>query len=110
MLKVVSQDVVHSWWIPELGGKVQAVPGYTNYTWFKISKPGIYPANARSSAGAGTRGCSPWYAVSPGSVHGLDHAPEAEIASANAAAGKARAKLVAGQGAAAVENPRLRVS
>jgi cytochrome c oxidase subunit II len=39
VLKVVSQDVVHSWWIPDLGGKVQAVPGYTNWTSFKISRP-----------------------------------------------------------------------
>ena len=38
VLKVVSKDVVHSWWIPKLGGKVQAVPGYVNWSWFKISK------------------------------------------------------------------------
>ena len=41
-LDLVSSDVVHAWWIPELGGKFQAVPGYHNYTWFKISKPGVY--------------------------------------------------------------------
>jgi cytochrome c oxidase subunit II len=35
-LSIQSQDVAHSWWIPELGGKMDAVPGYTNYTWFKI--------------------------------------------------------------------------
>ena len=35
-LDVQSKDVVHSWWIPELGGKADAVPGYTNKTWFKI--------------------------------------------------------------------------
>src|SRR3954454_4248357 len=35
-LDSVSQDVVHSWWIPKLGGKFDAVPGYTNNTWFKI--------------------------------------------------------------------------
>jgi len=42
LLDIVAQDVVHSWWIPKLGGKMQAVPGYTNHTWFKISKPGSY--------------------------------------------------------------------
>jgi cytochrome c oxidase subunit 2 len=41
-LDIVSQDVVHSWWIPKLGGKFDAVPGYHNYTWFKIPKPGLY--------------------------------------------------------------------
>ena len=27
---------MHSWWIPALGGKMDAVPGYTNKTWFQI--------------------------------------------------------------------------
>jgi cytochrome c oxidase subunit II len=35
-LDIESKDVVHSWWIPKLGGKMDAVPGYTNKTWFKI--------------------------------------------------------------------------
>jgi cytochrome c oxidase subunit 2 len=39
-LDINAQDVAHSWWIPKLGGKFDAVPGYTNHTWFKI--PGKY--------------------------------------------------------------------
>jgi cytochrome c oxidase subunit 2 len=44
-LDIGSQDVAHSWWIPQLGGKFDAIPGYTNHTWFKIpgkfaQKPG----------------------------------------------------------------------
>jgi cytochrome c oxidase subunit II len=35
-LDVQSKDVAHSWWIPELGGKADALPGYTNKTWFRI--------------------------------------------------------------------------
>ena len=35
-LDINSQDVAHSWWIPKLGGKFDAIPGYTNHTWFKI--------------------------------------------------------------------------
>jgi cytochrome c oxidase subunit 2 len=35
-LEIKAQDVAHSWWIPELGGKFDAVPGHTNWTWFKI--------------------------------------------------------------------------
>jgi cytochrome c oxidase subunit 2 len=35
-LDIYSQDVAHSWWIPKLGGKFDAVPGYTNHTWFRI--------------------------------------------------------------------------
>ena len=41
-LKIYSSDVIHSWWIPRLGGKADATPGHTNETWFKISKPGTY--------------------------------------------------------------------
>lgn len=35
-LEITAQDVAHSWWIPELGGKFDAIPGHTNYTWVKI--------------------------------------------------------------------------
>ena len=35
-------DVIHSWWIPSLGGKFDAIPGETNETWFNATAPGIY--------------------------------------------------------------------
>jgi cytochrome c oxidase subunit 2 len=35
-LEIRAQDVAHSWWVTKLGGKFDAIPGYTNYTWFKI--------------------------------------------------------------------------
>ncbi len=43
-LEVRAADVIHSWWIPKLGGKVDAVPGHVNKTWFKIprGKEGTY--------------------------------------------------------------------
>jgi cytochrome c oxidase subunit 2 len=41
-LDIEAQDVAHSWWIPQLGGKFDAVPGHTNFTWFQIAKPGVY--------------------------------------------------------------------
>jgi cytochrome c oxidase subunit II len=43
VLKIQSTDVIHSWWVPSLGGKVDAVPGYTTYTWFK----GLHTGNFR---------------------------------------------------------------
>ena len=36
LLDITSDDVAHSWWIPKLGGKFDAIPGYTNRTWFRI--------------------------------------------------------------------------
>lgn len=41
-LDITSPDVIHSWWIPELGGKIQAIPGRTNHFWFKADKTGVY--------------------------------------------------------------------
>lgn len=41
-LVIQSSDVIHAWWVPKLGGKVDAVPGYTTYTWFKVPSPGHY--------------------------------------------------------------------
>jgi cytochrome c oxidase subunit 2 len=40
ILDIQSTDVIHSWWVPSLGGKVDAVPGYTTYTWFKAPHAG----------------------------------------------------------------------
>jgi cytochrome c oxidase subunit 2 len=39
-LLIQSSDVIHAWWIPALGGKVDAVPGFTTYTWFKALHSG----------------------------------------------------------------------
>ncbi|MGA7802373.1 MAG: cytochrome c oxidase subunit II [Gammaproteobacteria bacterium] len=35
-------DVIHSWWVPDLGAKKDAIPGYINEFWIKIDKPGVY--------------------------------------------------------------------
>ena len=35
-------DVIHSWWIPSLGGKFDAIPGKVNETWFEPKAAGIY--------------------------------------------------------------------
>jgi len=52
-LKINASDVQHSWWIPELGGKADALPGHTNETWFKISKPGVYRGQCAELCGEG---------------------------------------------------------
>lgn len=39
---VTSNDVIHSWWVPELGIKRDAMPGFINEAWARIQKPGIY--------------------------------------------------------------------
>ncbi|HKF80684.1 MAG TPA: cytochrome c oxidase subunit II [Thermoleophilaceae bacterium] len=52
-LDVNASDVIHSWWIPKLGGKVDGVPGHTNQTWFKIEKPGVYRGQCAELCGEG---------------------------------------------------------
>ena len=93
-LDIVSADVVHSWWIPELGGKFQAVPGYHNYTWFKISKPGIYRGQCAVLCGRGHATMKATVrAVSPAQFEAWLTTQKKWIAEANAEAQKARAKL-----------------
>ncbi|WP_281645338.1 cytochrome c oxidase subunit II [Parendozoicomonas sp. Alg238-R29] len=39
---VTGADVIHSWWVPELAVKKDAIPGFINESWAKINEPGIY--------------------------------------------------------------------
>lgn len=41
-LLVTSNDVIHSWWVPELGIKRDAIPGFIHEAWALIEKPGVY--------------------------------------------------------------------
>jgi cytochrome c oxidase subunit 2 len=50
-LAITSQDVVHSYWVPKLGGKMDAVPGRINRTWFKATKPGVYEGQCAELCG-----------------------------------------------------------
>jgi cytochrome c oxidase subunit 2 len=41
-LLITAADVIHAWWVPELGGKKDAVPGFVNEMWFQAREPGVY--------------------------------------------------------------------
>ena len=41
-LLITSNDVIHAWWVPKLGMKKDAIPGFINEMWFNINKEGIY--------------------------------------------------------------------
>jgi cytochrome c oxidase subunit II len=65
-LDIVSVDVAHSWWIPKLGGKFDAIPGYVNHTWFRLKRAGVYTGQCAELCGrnhaqmvARVRGVSP---------------------------------------------------
>jgi cytochrome c oxidase subunit 2 len=52
-LEVVSpdDDVIHSWWIPALGGKIDAIPGTVNETWFQVDEPGVFTGQCAELCG-----------------------------------------------------------
>lgn len=41
-LLLTANDVIHSWWVPALGVKKDAIPGFINETWTRVDEPGIY--------------------------------------------------------------------
>jgi cytochrome c oxidase subunit II len=45
------EDVIHSWWIPALGGKIDAIPGVDNETWFRADEPGVYEGQCAELCG-----------------------------------------------------------
>ncbi|MFO1493807.1 MAG: cytochrome c oxidase subunit II [Lysobacterales bacterium] len=39
---LTADDVIHAWWVPALGWKQDAIPGFINETWTQIDTPGVY--------------------------------------------------------------------
>ncbi len=39
---ITAADVIHSWWVPALAVKKDAIPGFINESWTRIEEPGIY--------------------------------------------------------------------
>ena len=106
-LNIRAQDVQHSWWIPELGGKFDAVPGYTNYTWFKISEPGVYEGQCAELCGRGhATMIASVKAVSPDEFKLWYANQKAAISSAEKQAATARNALVAKNEAALKTVPK----
>ena len=46
-------DVIHAWWVPDLGWKRDAIPGYINDNWAVIEKPGVYRGQCAEICGKG---------------------------------------------------------
>ncbi len=50
-IKLASQDVIHSFWVPKLAGKVDMVPLNDNLVWFIAEEPGIYDGQCAEFCG-----------------------------------------------------------
>jgi cytochrome c oxidase subunit II len=102
-LDVVSEDVIHVWWIPELGGKFQAVPGLHDYTWFKASKTGLYRGQCAFLCGRGhARMIASVRVVTPAQYEAWLAERKKQLIEADEAAEKVREKLATQQGAGKV--------
>jgi cytochrome c oxidase subunit 2 len=63
ILNVRSTDVLHTWWVPALGGQVQAAPGETTQTWFKADEVGRYAGRSTIFSGTGYPAMRSWVRV-----------------------------------------------
>ncbi len=52
LVKLLSADVIHDWWVPEFGNKMDLISGKENYLWLNIKKPGIYHGACSEFCGA----------------------------------------------------------
>lgn len=50
---VTAKDVIHSWWVPDLGVKRDAIPGFVNETWTRVEEPGVYRGFCAELCGKG---------------------------------------------------------
>jgi cytochrome c oxidase subunit 2 len=97
ILDIQAQDVAHSWWIPKLGGKFDAIPGYTNYTWFKVPprlEGSVFTGQCAELCGRNHANMvASVRAVSPAAFERYLATKKREIQAADAAAAASRKKL-----------------
>ncbi len=95
-LEIRAQDVAHSWWIPKLGGKFDAIPGSTNFTWFKATKEGVFTGQCAELCGRNHANMTARVrAVSPPAFEAWYAQQKADIEASEQAAGDKRAEQIA---------------
>jgi cytochrome c oxidase subunit II len=63
LLHVSSTDVTHRWFIPALGGQIDAIPGQDATTWFRADRIGTYRGQSASFSGSGFSAMRGWVHV-----------------------------------------------
>lgn len=63
VLNIDSTDVNHRWFVPALGGQVDAIPGTVTRTWFKADEVGRYPGQSTMFSGSGYPTMRAWVRV-----------------------------------------------
>lgn len=52
LFQVGTADVIHSFWVPQLGRKMDMIPGRMNYVWYQVDEPGVYLGTCSEYCGA----------------------------------------------------------
>lgn len=52
LVRIEAFDVIHSFWVPALSRKMDAIPGHPNYIWLQADKPGLYRGQCTEFCGA----------------------------------------------------------
>lgn len=50
---LTSNDVIHSWWVPEFAIKIDAIPGFMNQVWFRAEETGVFRGQCAELCGVG---------------------------------------------------------
>jgi cytochrome c oxidase subunit 2 len=82
-------DVIHAWWVPDLGWKRDAIPGFINESWAIIEKPGVYRGQCAELCGK-DHGFMPVVLEAVGRDRYLDWVQEMKAAQAQRAAAATR--------------------
>jgi len=61
---ITANDVIHSWWVPEIAVKRDAIPGFINEAWTRVTEEGIY-------RGQCTELCGAYHGFMPVEVHAV---------------------------------------
>jgi cytochrome c oxidase subunit II len=83
VLRITSTDVMHRWFIPALGGQVDAVPGKTVETWFRADREGVYRGQSTFFSGSAYSVMRAWVrVVSPDAYKQYVQQQERDLAAA----------------------------
>jgi heme/copper-type cytochrome/quinol oxidase subunit 2 len=85
LLRVTSTDVSHRWFIPTLGGQVDAIPGKVSETWFRADREGVYKGQSTFFSGSSYAAMRGWVrVVSPDVYRRFLRAKKIELGAAQA--------------------------
>jgi len=85
---ITANDVIHSWWVPEIAVKRDAIPGFINEAWTRVLAEGVY-------RGQCTELCGAYHGFMPVEVHVVSHGEFDDWMAAKKGAAAADAALAA---------------